>query len=530
VGASPNHMPANVLAAATRLLLLPQQPAGSNFLNSLGISAAGRDLYNWTAHFNKDANGKTLLPPNLTTAKGLALYNSTICPAISNSLANLARVTDTNFLLELTADETGVQPVTLDYGDVLLLRALLHTVDFAGHTLKAHDFNVVFNQIKSLGDADLLTIQRLLATYTNLLTQVSRPELLASKEAFTNAILRYLDASEFIRKSRPAGADRLFVLEPGKEDKEASFRQGVTMALASVDKPVIPNPDDLDQASVYAGAYFAGTRSLRSLLPRFAGNNYVPNSLPDYTFGGMLLNEASCDVESTLRKMFNKPYPGIYEGQLYGQIPNGLGGYNYGVVGGFVLIVRTNMVGTLLAHGSEPIFTTVTVDRHGDWFFGLPGAGITGHGNLHDDGSLEGQVFGGGWSNDVRGWRRDNQGPFQTAAGFYQGNWTKGRDTGRVFAILDSAGGLFYCPFNSSGPFDGGYGYLNSSNAFSSTSFQGMLVSGQLDRATLHVNGNITDDGGTGTFLMGRTDFVPSDVLPALRVLPQDQKIGRAHV
>src|SRR5512135_3178705 len=46
---SPGHQAGNVFYAATRLLTWPIRPAGSNFLNRLGVPVAGRDLYNWTA-------------------------------------------------------------------------------------------------------------------------------------------------------------------------------------------------------------------------------------------------------------------------------------------------------------------------------------------------------------------------------------------------------------------------------------------------------------------------------------------------
>ena len=45
VSLSPTNPAANVLAGATRILLLPQQSAGSNFCNRLGLPAAGRDLW-----------------------------------------------------------------------------------------------------------------------------------------------------------------------------------------------------------------------------------------------------------------------------------------------------------------------------------------------------------------------------------------------------------------------------------------------------------------------------------------------------
>ena len=49
VAANPTNAEANVYYAMTRVLMLPSLPAGSNFLTRLGVSAAGRNIYDWTA-------------------------------------------------------------------------------------------------------------------------------------------------------------------------------------------------------------------------------------------------------------------------------------------------------------------------------------------------------------------------------------------------------------------------------------------------------------------------------------------------
>src|SRR6516164_9280968 len=53
----PTNEDANVLLAITRLLLVPQTAAGSNFLNGLNFPARGRDVYNWTSEPPRDAFG-----------------------------------------------------------------------------------------------------------------------------------------------------------------------------------------------------------------------------------------------------------------------------------------------------------------------------------------------------------------------------------------------------------------------------------------------------------------------------------------
>jgi hypothetical protein len=119
---SPTDEEANALLAVTRLLILPQQPAGSNFLNRLGFSVSGRDIYNWTSTFAKDTNGNMVLPDNLNSSEAIAFFRTNIMVALTASRTNLARITDTNFTLFLSADETSItnppESVTVDYGDI----------------------------------------------------------------------------------------------------------------------------------------------------------------------------------------------------------------------------------------------------------------------------------------------------------------------------------------------------------------------------------------------------------------------------
>ena len=63
VVACPGQQTGNVFYATTRLLVWPSQPAGSNFLNRLAVTNAGRDIYNWTALPPRDTNG---VPPPTT--------------------------------------------------------------------------------------------------------------------------------------------------------------------------------------------------------------------------------------------------------------------------------------------------------------------------------------------------------------------------------------------------------------------------------------------------------------------------------
>jgi len=309
---SPTHASANALVAATRLLLLPTTPAGSNFLNSLGYPKAGRNIYNWTSSLPVDINGKTLLPTN-NTSMMVAFGRTNILNALMASRTNLAMITDPTFTLSLTAGETTMQAVTLDYGDILLLQAMERAAEFAVYTANAQNANVVMRQIQTLADTNGLSFQKLLSLYPSLLTLANTNDLAPSKAALTNAIALYFAASDFIRNVRAPGAPALFTLENDETNTEALFRTGLTNFLASLNGPA--QFDAPDPVTINSSVYFAGTKTLRSLLPQFNGDSYVQNTLPDYSFGGILVNEPAYLVEKQLRHML-PTYAGIYLGHV----------------------------------------------------------------------------------------------------------------------------------------------------------------------------------------------------------------------
>ncbi len=73
-------------------------------------------------------------------------------------------------------------------------------------------------------------------------------------------------------------------------DEEAQFRSTLTNVLLSLNGPAEFSPNNANAVASTAdiGVYFAGTHSLRSLLPQFNGDSYVNGTLPDYTFGGIV--------------------------------------------------------------------------------------------------------------------------------------------------------------------------------------------------------------------------------------------------
>ena len=391
---SPTNAAANALVAATRLLLLPTTPAGSNFLNSLGFPRAGRNIFNWTSLLSTNAAGDTLLPTN-NTAVMVAFYRTNVMTALAASRTNLAMITDPNFTLSLTAGETSMEAVTVDYGDVLLLQALERVAEFAGYTANAQNGDVVMSQLQALSDTNKLSYQELLSLYPSLLTLANPNDLAASKGTLTNAAAIYFAASDFIRNVRAPGAPALFILSDDATNDEALFRTELTNALGSLNGPVTfdaPDPFTLNVSN-----YFAGTKTLRSLLPQFIGDSYVPDSLPDYTFGGILVDEPAYLTEKALRHMFHS-YAGIYLGHVEDMT------FNDGDAGIFAVFAGTNGQVTVVGYDIDSaqnyqsgqaggVAAQFNVDKHGNWQFNSNTlAGVSGSGSFSKDGSFDGEL------------------------------------------------------------------------------------------------------------------------------------------
>ena len=542
---SPTNETANALLAVTRLLVLPQQPAGSNFLTSLGFAAAGRNLYDWTATLPKGANGKTLLPSE-NSSVAIAFYRSTVIPALGASWTNLARIADPGFTLTLTAAETSQEAVTVDYGDLLLMQAELEAGEFLGYTLNAQNFDFVASQLQSLSTADDLTIQEVLATYPSLLKPNSAADLANSKTALTSAIASYQAASAFIRNQRQPGQG-LFVLNEDELDKEAKFRTDLTNILLSLNGPVPISPKA--SFSLDLGNYFAGTTSVRSLVPQFSGDNYRHNSLPDYTFGGILVGEPAYATESLLRQKFDKhDYSGIYAGQVSDNYVNDSQSGN-----SFAVFVSTNQQATVI--GFDPgegiaFYAQGSLDKGGNVEFTnslFSGYGSFGGGQCY----LE-LDFTNGLSVYPYGGLESPLGPYQSGAGAYSGTYS-GVASGTLKAIFAADGELFFAPLTSGRANDGGLAEMEAGDTFYGISVGQTEVMGSYSPHTLSFTGTYLtgyESGGvssTQIFLslpnpapraanaangpanslaLTRSDSVPFDVPPVFSAPPVNQTAG----
>ena len=539
---------ANALKAVTRLLVLPQTPAGSNFLVALGFPKTNRWLPGFPlASLPKDANGEPVFPANYNSVTIISFFRTNILTAITNSAANLAAITDLGYTLLLSPNETLTESVTVDYGDIQMLRALLAAGQFAGYTLNANNFAVILPQVEAAMETKGLTYQWLLATYPNLLSLASAGDLTASEGALTNAIALYFAASDFIRNVRAPGATgNLFSLSVNDYPEEAHFRAVLTNVLLSLNAPTELSPDNADavESTAYLGGYFAGTHSLRNLMPKFYGDSYINNTLPDYTFGGIVPDWPAYKTEKMLRKEFPS-YAGIYIGHV-----SDLTFFDEDA-GIFEVVVSTNGQATVVGYDYDSadnyqsgqaggISAQFTIDQHGNWQFNSNSlAGVSGSGSFSKDGSFNGELDftnsdsvsligcaqsvlqkGRGSCYDCHDASQFAGRTFQNAAGGYSGTWSGTfngtSQSGTVLAGLTDAGYVVFSAFNHGAENDGGLGQLGSNNKFTTTSAEGSTVSGTLNGSAFQITGTSSNPYGSANWTMTRSTKVPFDVPPVI--------------
>ena len=298
----PDNRAANLLAATTRIALLTQNPDTKVFLDRLGVSPNGRNIYQWTADFKRDDAGQIMLPTSLKTSQGVSYLRNRVLPTLDASLVNLSRITNASYTFTFTAAETGTESITLDYGDIRMLRALSHALKFHIYTINGNNFDVRVGQLLDLYGSDQLTLQSFLSAYPDILKTMDANDIRRSRVELNSAIDEYVAASSFIR-ARKKGVNRLFELASTDLDREEQFRtflQRIQQALSS--------PQQFGEEQIYLAPYFSGTNNLQKVLPRFQGNNYVWWSLPDYTFGHVLSNRSQYEVNALISQKITTVY------------------------------------------------------------------------------------------------------------------------------------------------------------------------------------------------------------------------------
>ncbi len=303
VAASPTNAAANVYLAMTRILIVPSQPAGSNFLTRLGFHKTGRNIYDWTAEEPTNSNRKIIIPSSLNADEFTAQLRTNVLLSLIAAQTNLAQITDTNFTLFMPDSVTHFHDVTIDYGDVQVMRAMLNTSELFIYTLYSWNLDASITSVSNIIHNDK-TFESLLTNFPKALTYATTKDKTLAETAFTSAAALYFAGSDFIRNVRPSGETYLFNLSTNEQPDELKFRETLTNLVNSVDGPAQPLPTATN-ISVSMAAFFSDASSPRSLLPSFQGSSFVWDSWPDATLGGVVNGLTKTNLDKRALKEFN---------------------------------------------------------------------------------------------------------------------------------------------------------------------------------------------------------------------------------
>jgi len=279
----PSNQTAQALLGITRLFDLSSLPDSDTFLDGLGVDSIGRDTYRWDASLVQDAFSDPVLPADYNFTTVATFWQNVMVPESVAARANLALVTDPNFLLTLTASETTMPvSVNLDYADILMARACLRAAEFLAHLGSGQNLTANLEDIYQVAKGDMLTLQRIINDNPNFLTVGDTAKRTAAKTALQDLIGLYRQASTAIR-ARPAGVNRLFMLEPADLPAEAEFRVMLDRIEQSITAPA-----DMGGGYVYTGPMFEASWNLRAQLPTFSATGFDVTAIPDASLGGVV--------------------------------------------------------------------------------------------------------------------------------------------------------------------------------------------------------------------------------------------------
>ncbi|HTH49341.1 MAG TPA: hypothetical protein VMB21_17625, partial [Candidatus Limnocylindria bacterium] len=297
VALAPGDPTANVFRALGRVLTLPYQPQVAALLDRMGMSPTNRNLYHWTAGLPNDTNGIPLAPGDLSAQELINVIHERVVPELANAESNLAQIKAANFTLMLTGAEAGGADVTLDLGDVQVLRFGLQFARYLLLTVHSWNFDAQLTAVRELATGTNSSAESLLSRFPALFSFTTPDDLGNARAALQLALARYEEGSPLVRE-RADSTTKLFNLESGSLDSEDIFHRHLKLLVESLDQPrslphkpaVIMNLD----------RQFMPGFAPREFLPQFMGNAFVLGTFPDLSFGGVVQGVSRSRTEEFL--------------------------------------------------------------------------------------------------------------------------------------------------------------------------------------------------------------------------------------
>jgi len=317
-----NNPEANLFYAVTRIGAFALEEGSGSGLETLrdvfqafGMTRNSNEFieYNspydpYDTEFNSPYDTPPQLPGNSPSGEEIRQFLAgPYITLLDGALSNLEKI-GSSFQTTLTADETGDESVEIDYGDVLLYKAMLNAGKCLVLIMSSYNLNVDVDATANKISNDQFSINTdLLDTYPDFLKIISGggDTLQSAGAALLAAINKYLDASTFIRSESDDQLNDLISFDFDDLQDEELFRQNLIELRASLNQNRTANlTDNVGHLSLNLNPFFgygSGPYNLRDFLPRF--NRYddpiagtVGNGLGnDATLGGILPDYSQAD-------------------------------------------------------------------------------------------------------------------------------------------------------------------------------------------------------------------------------------------
>jgi len=284
------------LKVLTSLALLQRDSGTVTFLNNLYVDSPAniwdaRDV-GYSPNPSQPNPFRAQSNANINQISGI-LKDSHL-PVYLQAETDLAAFTSDTLLVHLGRSETGYPDISLDRGDILMIRALLACGRGAAYLINSQNSNILINEFVSLTEEPgPVTIEKFLAKFVDAGKLANPSDLPFARQEFKNSITHYKEASEWIRTKRTSNAVRLFnlpgsfgvnrgeVYTAGLADESAFRAKLDEYALLLDGSSLLTGLDNKPIETLNAKPFFDGLVNLRSILPSFRKNKIRQGDVAD---------------------------------------------------------------------------------------------------------------------------------------------------------------------------------------------------------------------------------------------------------
>ena len=284
------------LKALTSLALLQRDSETVTFLNNVYFDSPANiwDARDIGYQRSVDRPNPFRAQNNANANQISSILKNSHLPVYLQAETDLAAFTSDTLLVPLGRSETGYPDISLDRGDILMIRALLACGRGAAYLINSQNSNILINEFISLTEEPgPVTIEKFLAKFADAAKLATPSDLPLARQELKNSITLYKQASEWVRTKRTFNAVRLFnlpgsfgvnrgeVYTAGLAD-EVKFRAKLDeYALLLDGSRLLTGFDNKPIETLNAKPFFDGNVNLRSILPSFRKNKIRQGEVTD---------------------------------------------------------------------------------------------------------------------------------------------------------------------------------------------------------------------------------------------------------